>query len=400
VKVKPAYTAYAVTLMGVMGVSAIAPALPDIARAFGITRQEAGLLIVLFTLPGIVFSPLTGIVADRVGRRAVVSAAIFLFGVSGFLCSLVNFKTMLFLRFVQGSSASSLVALSTTIIGDAYTGRERAKVIGYNASVLTTGIAFYQLSGGYLATLNWRYPFYLFLIAIPVSIFVLLSPLPDVRSESSISEYFRKVRCTFSREMYALFLTGMVAYSILYGTFLAYLPFAVHLAGGTSLSVGEIQATMSLATAFFAANLTRISDRLGRRILPAGFFAYSISLLGILASYMIGCEYCFFLPAILFGFAQGTVLPTLQHEIVSMTEAEGRAAIMSTYGSISKLGQTIGPAFFGLFSIQGVYEAGSLLASIVALVHLTFVKTDKADKVPESGTKKKKTLTIRKSGQR
>ncbi len=373
-KLKPAHTAYAVTLMGVMGVSAIAPALPEIARALSVTRQEAGMLIVFFTLPGILFSPLTGIVADRFGRKPVVFTAILVFGVSGFLCAFVDFRTMLLLRLIQGSSASSLVALSTTIIGDAYTGTERAKVIGYNASVLTTGIAFYQLSGGYLADLCWRYPFYMFLVALPVSAFVILSPLPEVRSEGSLSSYFENVRRTFNRKMYALFLTGMVAYSILYGTFLAYLPFAVQSAGGSSVTVGEVQATMSLSTALFAANLTKISGKLGKKVIPTGFIAYSVSLLGILASYSSGCEYCFFLPATVFGFAQGTVLPTLQHEIVSMTRAEERAAIMSTYGSISKLGQTLGPTAFGVLSISGVYEAGSTMTALVALAHILTVK--------------------------
>ncbi len=402
---KPAHTAYAVTLMGVMGVSAITPALPEIARAFSISRQEAGLLVVFFTLPGIVFSPVTGVVADRFGRKVVVSIAIFLFGVSGFLCTLVNFRTMLLLRLIQGSSASSLVALSTTIIGDAYEGRERAKIIGYNASILTIGIALYQLSGGYLASLCWKYPFYMFLLAIPVSIFVLLSPLPEVRSEKSFSEYFRKVGSTFNRRMYVLFLTGMIAYAILYGTFLTYLPFAIQSAGGSSVRIGEIQATMSLSTALFAANLTRISDRI-KRVIPAGFTAYGISLIGILISYLLKCELCFFIPAVIFGFAQGTVLPTLQHEIVSMTEAEGRAAVMSTYGSVSKLGQTTGPAFFGLFSISGVYEVGSVLAFSIAFLHclhrshlnnsqnphIPHIHRQKntGGKLSESGTKKKK----------
>ncbi len=362
---KPEYTAYAITLVGVMGVSAIAPALPTIAKAIGISRAQAGLLITAFTLPGIFFSPVTGVMADKFGRKYVASLAILLFGLSGFLCQFVDFKTMLMLRLIQGISASSLVALSTTIIGDTYTGIHRERIIGYNASILTTGIAFYQLAGGYLAKFSWRYPFFIFLLAIPAGVFVLVSPLPDVRGENNFSEFLSR---SFSKMLF-LFLTGMTAYAILYGAFLTYLPFAVSRAGGSSATIGAIQATMSLSTAFFAANLARISRKLGRSLLSVGFLAYSVSLLGFLLSTLTSCELCFFLPSVLFGYAQGTVLPTLQNSIVSMTEEKGRATVMSIYGSVSKLGQTLGPVFFGFFSLEGVYTTASAIALFVSVTH-------------------------------
>ncbi len=388
-RLKPEYTAYAITLMGVMGVSAIAPALPVIARAFGLTKAQAGALVMAFTLPGIFFSPLTGVMADRFGRRVVASAAILVFGISGFLCSFVNFGEMVALRLIQGSSASSLVALSTTIIGDAYEGISRERIIGYNASVLTTGIAAYQLAGGYLAHLSWKFPFYMFLLAIPVSLFVLISPVPEVKCDQSFSDYVSKLFSSFNRRMLVFFATGMVAYAILYGAFLTYLPFAIYRAGGNSITVGEVQATMSLSTAFFAAKLTKISRKLGNRIISAGFLAYALALSGILASCLAGCELCFFLSSVVFGYAQGSVLPTLQHRIVSLTDVEGRAAIMSTYGSISKLGQTIGPFFFGLFSLDWVYVAGGTIALVVSLLHAVF-RVRVEDKLPDVSKKGKR----------
>jgi MFS family permease len=367
---KPEYTAYAITLMGVMGVSAIAPALPVIAKAFGLTKIQAGILVMAFTLPGTIFSPVTGVMADRFGRKIVTSTAILIFGIFGFLCTFVNFRTMVIFRLIQGSSASALVALSTTIIGDSYTGIDREKIIGYNASILTTGIAFYQLTGGYLAHLNWKYPFYMFLLAVPTSIFVMVSPIPDIRCEDNFSEYASRVSKFFSRKILWLFATGMVAYAVLYGTFLTYLPFVIYKTGGNSIVVGAVQATMSLSTAIFAAKLTKISKKLGNKILPAGFLAYALALSGILASYFSGYELSFFIPSIIFGYAQGTVLPTLQNLIVSFTKKEGRATIMSTYGSVSKLGQTVGPLFFGLFTLDGVYISGILLTLAVSFLHV------------------------------
>lgn len=364
---KPEYTAYAITLIGVMGVSAITPGLPEIARTFSISSAEVSMLITFFTLPGVFFSPLTGLIADKVGRKPVASTAIFVFGISGFLCPFYDFRTMLFLRFIQGISASSLVALSTTIIGDTYTGIEREKLIGYNASILTVGIAFYQLAGGFLAHINWRYPFYIFLLAIPVGLFVLLSPVKDVKSE-------KLVKLKINRKLIFLFFLGFTAYSLLYGTFLAYIPFVVYSLGGTSITVGLVQATMSISTAFFAANLVRISKRLKKFVIPVGFLSYAISLIAVLVSMLTKCEQFLIACSLMFGYAQGTVLPTLQHSVVSLTESKGRATIMSIYGSVSKLGQTFGPAFFGLFPLEVIYIVGTLLAISVSAISKQVLK--------------------------
>ncbi len=367
---KPKYVAYSITLIGVMGVSAITPGLPEIARAFNINSVKASLLITAFTLPGIFFSPVTGFMADKFGRKLVISTSIFIFGFSGIICAFSNFETMVLLRIIQGISASALVALSTTIIGDAYTGLERQKIIGYNASILTVGIAFYQLFGGFLSHFGWNYPFYIFLLAFPVGFFVLFSKLPDVKESFN----FLDVINYLNRDMLTLFFFGFIAYSLLYGTFLAYLPFVIYKIGGSSIIVGIIQAIMSLSTAFFAANLTRISKKLKEKIISVGYIAYTTSLIIIFFSLLMKCELCLVLSSIVFGYAQGTVLPTLQHSIVSMTEKDGRATIMSIYGSISKLGQTFGPIFYGMFNLDIVYIVGATIAITSAVTSKQVLK--------------------------
>jgi MFS family permease len=43
---------FGVTLMAVLGVSSIAPALPRIAATLGVSAGQVGLLVTAFTLPG------------------------------------------------------------------------------------------------------------------------------------------------------------------------------------------------------------------------------------------------------------------------------------------------------------------------------------------------------------
>ena len=120
---------FAVTLIMIMGVSSISPAFPEIQTAFGISKPTVGLLIVVFTLPGVLFTPVLGVLADRFGRKKILVPSLLLFGVAGSACFFArDFNLLLTLRFLQGIGAASLGSLNVTIIGDLYSKRQLATV--------------------------------------------------------------------------------------------------------------------------------------------------------------------------------------------------------------------------------------------------------------------------------
>jgi ACDE family multidrug resistance protein len=133
---------FIITLIVVMGVSSISPALPEIQAAFGIQKPAVGLLIVVFTLPGVLFAPLFGVLADRYGRKTVLVPSLLL----------RDFDLLLALRFLQGIGAASLGSLNVMIIADLYTKRQLAIALGYNASILNLAVPGYLIIGGVLAS--------------------------------------------------------------------------------------------------------------------------------------------------------------------------------------------------------------------------------------------------------
>ena len=60
---------FVITLIAVMGVSSISPAFPEIQAAFRISKPAVGLLIVVFTLPGVLLTPTLGVPTGRFGRK-------------------------------------------------------------------------------------------------------------------------------------------------------------------------------------------------------------------------------------------------------------------------------------------------------------------------------------------
>src|SRR5690625_7908636 len=101
-----------------MGVSSIAPALPSIARTFSVTNDQIGLLITFYTLPGIILTPILGVIADRYGRKRVVIPSLFFFGIAGTACDFPTpFEQLLLLRAPQSMRRAFLGALGAALIG-------------------------------------------------------------------------------------------------------------------------------------------------------------------------------------------------------------------------------------------------------------------------------------------
>ena len=83
------------TLMAVLGTSSITPAFTEIQHTLGISSGQVGLLITIYTLPGILLTPVAGVLSDSYGRCKVLVPSLFLFGVPGVACALCKWSVPL-----------------------------------------------------------------------------------------------------------------------------------------------------------------------------------------------------------------------------------------------------------------------------------------------------------------
>jgi len=362
---------FGVTLMVVMGVATISPAFPVIIRGLGVTEREVGLLISCFTLPGVLFAPVIGIMADRVGRKKILVAALFLFGAAGGGCAFAgDFRLMLVLRFLQGLGATSMGTLNVTILGDLYTGKKRTAVLGYNIGILSLGTALYPALGGGLAMLGWRYPFLLPLVAIPLGVLVMIHlKNPEPGGGVSFASYIGRVAGSLGKKQaLGLFALGVVSFFILYGSYMTYFPI---LLDGTfnvsSFTIGLIMSTTSFSTALSSAFVGRFVRGVPeKRLLVFGFSLYAVSMfLFPLVTSLRG----FIVPTVIFGAGMGLTIPCIQSLLVDMAPLGHRAAFLSVNSLMLRLGQTLGPVLMGSVFLTGgtdtVFLVGALLAVLM-----------------------------------
>ncbi|MFX0097599.1 MAG: MFS transporter [Candidatus Hodarchaeota archaeon] len=362
---------FGVTLMAILGVASIAPVLPEIRDAFGISDQMVVLLVTFFTLPGVILTPVLGILADRYGRKKILVPSLILFGISGGACAFASdFGILLILRFFQGFGAASLGVLNITVIADLYSGEQRTMAMGYNVSVQSVGTGSWPLIGAFLGDLGWFFPFLLPLISIPIGLVVLLSlKNPEPKIEKSLKDYFGGIRRVVGNyRVIILFVAGIINFFLIYGVLITYFQFYLAGSFGVERRIrGVVLAVVSYVAALISSQIERFSKRYTKWwLIKSSYILFAVALVIIPFVTEI---WLFSIPILIFGFAMGILMPIIVDILTGFAPKKQRAAVMSIYGMTLRLGQSLGPVVMSLFFILGgislVFYAGACFSIIM-----------------------------------
>ncbi|MDE3175768.1 MAG: MFS transporter [Pseudomonadota bacterium] len=163
-------------VLAVAGAVLIAPVIPSISRAFQDSPHVEVLVPVAITMPALMlalFSPIAGGLADRLGRRNLLVAALAVYSFVGTApLWLASLPLIIASRALLGVCESMIVICSTALIGDYFSGAERERWLGYQAGVAAISAVIFILIGGALGETNWRAPFAAYAVAA-----VLIAPI-------------------------------------------------------------------------------------------------------------------------------------------------------------------------------------------------------------------------------
>lgn len=159
-------------LIPMADVFVLVPLMADIARMFpGASLTKINLVVTISSLWVIPASLLAGRLVDR-GRMSKKGCLLLgyglasLAGAAGGLWADLDF--ILFTRSLLGIGNGFITALVVTVTADYFTLRESGHVLGiFNAAGNIMGVGF-SVASGYLALLDWRFGFLLFLAGLPV----------------------------------------------------------------------------------------------------------------------------------------------------------------------------------------------------------------------------------------
>lgn len=149
-------------MLGALDQTIVATALPSIGDDLH-DVVHLPWVVTAYLLSGTAATPLYGKLADIIGRRKVVLAAIAIFVGASILAALARSMWVLILaRFLQGAGGGGLIALGQTVIGDVIVPRERGRYMVYFALVFMTASIAGPLLGGVLSEhLHWSFIFWI-----------------------------------------------------------------------------------------------------------------------------------------------------------------------------------------------------------------------------------------------
>ncbi|HEY6488934.1 MAG: MFS transporter [Terracidiphilus sp.] len=136
--------------------------LATLMRAFSMSRTTAGLLNALTLVASALGGLLFGVLADRYGRRRMLTASILAYSVCTFACGLsTNLITLAAFRFLLGLGMGGEWNTGAALVAEAWPAAWRGRALGIVQSSWAVGYALSALvAGAILAHASWRWVFF------------------------------------------------------------------------------------------------------------------------------------------------------------------------------------------------------------------------------------------------
>ena len=377
------------TMIAIMPLFSISPILTTIAKGLNISPQQSGLIMAAYLMPVAIGTPIFGILADRFGFKKILIPSLLVFALGGVLCAMSgNFRALIEWRILQGIGGASLEALVLSIIGSLYSGKKLTQAMAFNAGAIGVGSTIYPILGGVLASLSWRYPFALSLLAIPVALLVSLKlKLPKIKKPTekfNLGSYVKNIlKSIQNRNVLLLFFAVITLFMIEFGAFYTFTPvFAGDDLGATSAVIGMVLTTNALSLTIFSFFVTLFADKVSEiNLIKISFVIFAVALCIIPTVNSIPM---LVIPCVLIGIVEALAFPSLQSSIAKLAPQEYRSGFMSLNVTIQAVGRAIGPIFagiiFGIGGIAAVCFIGAA-ATIISIVIFSLFIDSKSGKI-------------------
>lgn len=172
-----------VTMLYAMTVTIANVSLPQMQGSLSATTDQIALVVTFNIIATAVATPMTGWLAARFSRRAIL-----IWGVIGFTCASLacglatSLEGLVLFRVLQGAFGAPLVPLSQAIVMDSYPREKQASAMAVFGMGVVVGPVLAPTVGGYLSELyNWRWVFFMI---VPCGLIALTGVMVYIKDRS------------------------------------------------------------------------------------------------------------------------------------------------------------------------------------------------------------------------
>jgi len=156
-------------VMEVLDTSVVNVSLPHIAGNLSATVDEATWVLTSYLVANAVILPITGWLANFIGRKRLLLTVVTGFTLSSVCCGLApNLPLLIFFRILQGTTGGGLQPLSQAVLLEEFPAEERGKAMAFwGLGIVAAPILGPTLGGWLTDTYSWRWVFY---INVPIGL--------------------------------------------------------------------------------------------------------------------------------------------------------------------------------------------------------------------------------------
>jgi DHA2 family multidrug resistance protein len=156
-------------VMEVLDTSVVNVSLPHIAGSLSATVDEATWVLTSYLVANAVILPITGWLANLVGRKRLLLTVVTGFTLSSVCCGLApNLPTLILFRVLQGTTGGGLQPLSQAVLLEEFPAQERGKAMAFwGLGIVAAPILGPTLGGWLTDAYSWRWVFY---INVPIGL--------------------------------------------------------------------------------------------------------------------------------------------------------------------------------------------------------------------------------------
>ena len=376
-------------LLSIVGFAFVLPFIPFYIREIGVTDEKmvpiwAGILMAASSLTMTIFAPIWGWLSDRYGRKIMVERAMFAGAIITMAMGMIgNVYQLLFLRLLSGVFTGTISA-SIALVSSVLPGTRLGFGLGLMQVAVFFGMSLGPWIGGMIADIvGYRLTFIAGgAILLLGGILVMIGAKEKFIRPSAVS-------LKRSGSMKTLFaLPGFVSLTVVFFLFhfsiniaIPIIPLFIEQVGNLKTRVasttGLLLAVTGATASISAAAIGYLSDRKGHKpVLIVNLFISSI----LWTAHTLARNMSQLLVIrILFGFAVGGNLPTMNALVGKLTPKESYGKAYGVMASMTSLGMTLGPLAGGIMAsymgFRWPFVVVSLLLSLVVIPIILSLKT-------------------------
>ena len=348
---------------------AIITALPHLKDYF-VDEQNIDLLSrLMITLPSLAIAflaPFLGHLIHKVGKYKSAIVALFLFssfGSAGMYLESINM--ILISRLLFGITVAVLMIVSTSLIGDYFSGETRHKFMGLQSAFISLGGVVFVIGGGYLSDFNWRYSFGIYLIG-----FIFLPFVIKFLKEKPFNEESENTEPNFNTNLLEVYIFAFLLMIVFY-ILPTQMPFLIMNHFGASGTIaGSIIALAFISNGIGALIFSKLKLKYSYKTIY--LIGMSVMSMGFILIGLVRDVNLFFITSPIVGFGGGLLMTNISAWMLSRTNSEKRVKSSAYLTSSLFVGQFFSPIIFhpvvSHFGVQDFFiVVGAFIAFIIIL---------------------------------